>query len=115
MAQRVQVILVDDVDGGTAAETVSFSLDGVAYEIDLSTKNATKLRGVFAPYVGSARRTGRVPARPGGGSRARTGGTATADREQNQAIREWAKKRGFNVSDRGRIPAEVVEQYHASR
>jgi hypothetical protein len=112
VAQKVQVILVDDMDGGSADETVSFSLDGVSYEIDLSAKNAEKLRGVFAAFVGVARKGGRVSrntraVRSGGG-------TATADREQNQAIRAWAKKKGLKVSERGRIPAEIVEKYHSS-
>jgi len=110
MAQKVQVTLVDDLDGGQAEETITFVLDGSAYEIDLSTKNAKKLRDGVAAYVGAARKVGRA------GKRARTsGGAATADREQNQAIREWAKKKGLKVSERGRIPATIVEQYHAQR
>jgi hypothetical protein len=110
MAQKVQVTLVDDLDGGQAEETVAFALDGSAYEIDLSAKNAQKLRDGFAAYVAAARKIGRT------GKRARTsGGAATADREQNQAIREWAKKKGLKVSERGRIPAEIVERYHAQR
>ena len=111
MAKQVQTILVDDLDGGTAEETVAFALDGVAYEIDLSGKNASKLRDAFASYVGVARKA------PKGGTRVagvRPRGTAVADREQNQAIRDWAKKKGFNVSDRGRIPADIVEKYNAS-
>jgi hypothetical protein len=111
VAQKVQVILVDDMDGGSADETVSFSLDGVAYEVDLSKKNAEKLRGAFATYVGAARKAGRVPRARAG----RAAGTAAADREQNQAIRAWAKKKGLKVSERGRIPAEIVEKYHAAR
>jgi hypothetical protein len=112
VAQKVEVTLVDDLDGGTAAETVSFAIDGTQYEIDLSTKNAQRLRDTVAPFVGAARRTGRVAK---GNVRGRTGGTAAVDREQNQAIREWAKKNGLNVSERGRIPAEIVERYHAER
>jgi hypothetical protein len=115
VAQKVQVLLVDDIDGGEAEETVSFSLDGVSYEIDLSSKNAATLRDAVAPYVGVARKAGRVAAAKATAVRARTAGsTATADREQNQAIREWAKKRGFKVSDRGRIPNDIVEKFHAS-
>jgi len=111
MAQKVEVRLIDDLDGKEANETISFGLDGSNYEIDLSAKNADKLRGAFATYVGVARKAGRIPAKAG---RRRSGGSATADREQNQAIREWAKKQGLNVSERGRIPAEIVEKYHAS-
>jgi Lsr2 len=116
VAQKVQVILVDDVDGGAAEETVSFALDGTAYEIDLSSKNASALRDAVAPYVGAARKAGRASGGKSSGGRSRSGGSsASADREQNQAIREWAKKKGFKVSDRGRIPADVVEKYHAAR
>ena len=111
MAQKVQVILVDDLDGGSADETVSFSLDGASYEIDLSAKNAEKLRDAFAAYVGAARKAGRVSGRNTRGAKSHT---ASADREQNQAIRSWAKKKGLKVSERGRIPAEIVEKYHSS-
>ena len=111
MAQKIQVTLVDDLDGGKAEETLSFGLDGTAYEMDLSGKNAKKLRDALAPYLGAARKAGRAtPAK----TRARSGGAPTvADREQNQAIREWAKKQGLNVSDRGRIPPEIVEKYNS--
>jgi hypothetical protein len=112
MAQRVEVHLIDDVDGKAAAETVTFGLDGNNYEIDLSDKNAGKLRDALATYVGVARKAGRIPAKSGRGRSG--GGSAAADREQNQAIREWAKAKGLNVSDRGRIPAEIVEKYHAN-
>jgi hypothetical protein len=114
VAQKVQVLLVDDIDGGEAEETVSFSLDGVSYEIDLSTKNAATLRDAVAPYVGVARKAGRAAAKATVVRARPAGSTATADREQNQAIREWAKKRGFKVSDRGRIPNDIVEKFHAS-
>jgi hypothetical protein len=111
MAQKVTVTLVDDLDGSTAEETVEFGLDGVAYQIDLSDDNATKLRDALAEFVAGARRAGgrkRGAGRPAG-TKARP---ASADREQNQAIREWARKQGHKVSDRGRIPAEVLEAYH---
>lgn len=111
MAKVEKVILVDDLDGGPADETVRFGVDGSAYEIDLSKKNAAKLRDLFTGYIDVARKaTGR--ARSGRNSRSRA--SAPVDREQNQAIRAWAKKKGFQVSDRGRIPADVVEKYHAS-
>jgi hypothetical protein len=112
MAQKVTVSLVDDLDGDRADETVEFGLDGKSYEIDLSNENANKLRDALASYVAAARR-------PGG--RRRSGGTqnvaaanrrASVDREQNQAIRDWARKRGMKVSDRGRIPADVLDAYH---
>ena len=111
MAQKVEVTLVDDLDGGTADETVSFAIDGAQYEIDLSAKNAQKLRDAVTPFVGAGRKAGRTSTRNTRGGRS----SAAVDREQNQAIREWAKKKGLNVSERGRIPAEIVERYHAER
>ncbi len=113
MAQKVTVSLVDDLDGSTAGETVEFGLDGAFYEIDLSEDNAERLRDALAEYVEHARRSG---GRKRAGGRVAVAGraprTASADREQNQAIREWARKQGMNVSDRGRIPKEVSEAYN---
>jgi Lsr2 len=107
MAQRVQIILEDDYDGGTADETVTFSLDGAEYEIDLSSKNATGLREALAPWVAHARKIG--------GRRKRTtkatGSSSTSD------IRAWAQAQGLDVSSRGRVSADVREAYekaHAS-
>jgi hypothetical protein len=106
MAQKVQVILVDDIDGGTAEETVSFSLDGVSYEIDLSRANAAKLRDSFAPYVGTARRVGgRAATGRGRGRRSGGGDSRTAE------IRAWARDNGQKVNERGRIAADVVAAY----
>lgn len=101
MAQRVQVMLIDDVDQSAAAETVTFGLDGVTYEIDLSEVNATKLRDGLAQWIGSARRTG---GRKVAGSRA----NAKADLGR---VREWARANGHEVSDRGRIAASVQQAY----
>jgi Lsr2 len=107
VAQRVQVLLEDDLDGGEAAETVSFALDGVTYEIDLSTKNANKLRDAMALYIGSARRVG--------GRRRRGGAKASSGRSTSSAdIREWARNNGWDIPDRGRIAAEVREAYAAA-
>lgn len=110
MAQKVQVTLVDDIDGSAAVETVSFSLDGVAYEIDLNAKNAAKLRDAFATYVGTGRRVG---GRSTGGTRRRTGGAAkrAGGNPETAKIREWARKNGHQVSERGRISAQVTEAY----
>jgi hypothetical protein len=114
MARKVQVILSDDLDENlTADETVSFSLDGTSYEIDLAEKNAKEMRDALARYVSAARKVGRGGTRASGGGRSRaTGGRM--DREQAGAIRDWARKNGHAVSDRGRIPASVVEAYEAA-
>jgi hypothetical protein len=109
MAQQTIVKLTDDIDGSDAEGTVEFSLDGVSYEIDLSKSNAAKLRDALAGYVSHARRVG---GRRRGGGRSAGGSRPGVDREQNAAIREWARKRGMKVSDRGRIPAEVLDSYH---
>ena len=111
MARKVQVILSDDLDENlTADETVSFALDGTNYEIDLSEKNAKELRDAFNRYVSAARKTGRGN-RASGGGRSRATGGGRMDREQAGAIRDWARKNGHAVSDRGRIPASVVQAY----
>lgn len=110
MAQKVQVILLDDLDGGEADETINFGLDGTAYEIDLSKKNAAKLRDVLAPYVATARKAGSRRAR--GRGRASAGRSSATD---TAAVRDWAREQGLKVSDRGRIPAEILEKYEASR
>ncbi len=109
MAQVREVRLVDDLDGEKADETVEFAIDGKSYEIDLSTGNAGKLRDVLAEFVAAARRSSTRRRATAASAPARR---PAIDREQNQAIREWARKRGMNVSDRGRIPSEVLEAYH---
>ena len=108
MAQQVQVLLVDDIDGGKAVETVSFALDGVSYEIDLSAKNAAKLRDALSTWVGSARRSG--GRRSAGRARSARGSSGDLS-----AMREWGRKNGFTVSDRGRISAELQAAYKKAR
>ncbi|MFR9795232.1 histone-like nucleoid-structuring protein Lsr2 [Streptomyces sp. MS06] len=105
MAQKVQVLLVDDLDGGEADETVTFALDGKTYEIDLTTSNADKLRGLLGPYVKSGRRTG---GRSSGGRGKRAASSSSPD---TAAIRAWAKENGYEVNDRGRVPASIREAY----
>lgn len=112
MAKQIIHKLVDDLDGGDADETVKFSLDGIQYEIDLSKKNASKLRDAFAQYMAAGTKVGRGGVVVGGRA-ARGRGGAAADREQNKAIRAWAKREGKEISDRGRIPQEIVDEYHA--
>ena len=106
MAQKVTVTLEDDLDGGPADETVRFGLGGAEYEIDLSKKNARAFRKHLAPFIEHARKAGR-------GRHRRTGRVAS-NRERSGDIRTWAKTQGIAVSDRGRIPASVIEQYQAA-
>jgi len=111
MAQKVHVLLVDDLDGGDADETVRFGLDGVSYEIDLSAANAQKLRDAFAAYVSEARRVGgRGTGRRGAG---RTGRSGRGDVDVG-AVREWARANGHQVADRGRVSATVMAAYRAA-
>jgi hypothetical protein len=109
MAQKITVVLEDDLDGGPASETVLFSLDGVAYEIDLNDGNAAGLRDAMAPYVGAGRRTGGRSASGRGRARARGRSGRTAE------IRAWARDNGHKVNERGRVPADIVAAYEKSR
>ena len=111
MAKQTITVLTDDLDGGDADRTVEFGLDGVTYTIDLSEKNAEKLQKVLQPYLSAGTRVGR------GGIEARSTRrgavpSSRSNRDQNQAIREWAVKNGHSVSERGRIPSAVVEAFH---
>jgi|SRR4051794_31809627 Lsr2 len=110
MAKRTIHMLVDDIDGGEADETVKFAIDGTQYEIDLSKKNAAKMRDALAPFVAAGTKVARSSARV---STPRPRGSAPVDRDQNRAIREWAQGKGIAVSDRGRIKQEIVDRYHA--
>jgi len=106
MAQKVSVVLEDDLTGGPAEQTIRFAFDGTDYEIDLNAKNAAAFSKQLAPYLEHGRRAGRAqPRRPG-----RTAG----NRQRSGDIRAWAKEHGLAVSERGRIPASVVEQYQAA-
>lgn len=102
MARRSQIILIDDVSGEEADETVFFGLDGVEYSIDLTKENADKLREQLEPWVSNAERIG-------GRRKAGTGG---AGKSEAQIIREWAMEQGIELSRRGRIPANVRELYY---
>jgi hypothetical protein len=109
VAQKVQILYVDDIDGSAADGTVRFGLDGADYEIDLNPENAQALRHALARYVSAARRVG-------GGSRrqVRSGRTAPANEANTTEIREWAKAQGIEVKDRGRVPAEVMVKFKAA-
>jgi hypothetical protein len=104
MATKITVALEDDLEGGAADETVRFGIGGVQYEIDLNKKNARAFRKQLAPFVEHARKAGR------GQRRLR----AASTRRRSSGIRAWAKTQGIMVSDRGRIPASVVEQYETA-
>lgn len=101
MARKTQVLLIDDIDGTDATNTVTFGLDGVAYEIDLNDENAAQLRSDLEKWTALARRTG---------GRAKRG-TGSASAGDAAKIREWARENGYEVSERGRIPAEIREAY----
>ena len=109
MAKQVITLLTDDLDGGDADRTVEFGLDGVNYTIDLSEKNAGKLRKALDPYLSAGTRIGRSRVDSGGRQQVPS---ARANRDQNQAIREWAAKTGHEVSERGRIPSSIVDSFH---
>src|SRR5215467_11193839 len=106
MAQKITVELEDDLDGGPADETVRFALDGRDYEIDLGKRNARAFRKEFAPYVEHARKAGR--------GQSRQPGRTQSTRRRSTDIRAWAKEQRIAVSERGRIPASVVEQYETA-
>jgi hypothetical protein len=116
MMQKISVQLIDDLDGAEATQTVTFSLDGVDYEIDLSEENATRLREAIAEFVEHARRVTRPGKRSGATRHGSTTSTLSeaARRTQNQAIRAWARKNGYTVLDRGRLAAEIISAYHAA-
>ncbi len=106
MAQKVTVALEDDLTGGPAEETVRFAFEGTGYEIDLNAKNAAAFRKLLAPYLEHARRAGRA--------QGRRAGRTVVSRQRSGDIRAWAKQHGLAISERDRIPASVVEQYHAA-
>lgn len=123
MAKQIITKITDDLDGGEADETVSFALDGSGYEIDLSAKNAAKLRDYLAAFIDAGTRTGRVgqnaQVRPYARSAATQSSVSTratrATREENQAIRAWAMENRFDLAERGRIPQHIVDAYHQRR
>lgn len=108
MAQKVQIILEDDIDGGKADETVRFSLDGSNYEIDLSSANAEKLRNALAQFISAGRK---AAARTGAAPKARSASSGSRNAESAK-IRQWARDNGYNVNARGRIQQEIQEAYH---
>ena len=109
MAQKIQTLFIDDLDGSEAEGTIRFGLDGTEYEIDLNAEHAQALRDVLARYVHAARRAGGGARRPArGGRRASAGGVDSTE------VREWAKAQGIDVKDRGRVPAGLVVKFKAA-
>jgi Lsr2 len=104
VAQKIQTLFVDDIDGSEAEGTVRFSLDGTDYEIDLSVMHREELDKALATYVAPARKVG-------GTRRAARGGGRNASAIDTHKVREWAKAQGIEIKDRGRVPANVVAQY----
>ncbi len=106
MAQKIQTLFIDDIDGSEAEGTVRFGLDGTDYEIDLSAAHAADLRAALARFIAASRKAPRAARRPGlAGRMAVTGGISTME------VREWAKAQGIEVKGRGRVPARIVARY----
>ncbi|WP_144120699.1 histone-like nucleoid-structuring protein Lsr2 [Catellatospora sichuanensis] len=114
MARETIVLYKDDLNGDEGAKTIKFGLDGVAYEIDLGEKNEAKLRKVLAEFVGVATRIGRYHTGSAGGKSTAEPVGDKRSKEQQQAIRDWAKQQGYSVSDRGRIAGDVVAAFDAA-
>jgi Lsr2 len=108
VAQKIQTLFIDDIDGSAAEGTVRFALDGTEYEIDLNAKHAEALRKALAKYIDAARRTGAARRAARSGRRASASGVNTTE------VREWAKAQGIEVKDRGRVPAELVVRFRAA-
>ena len=109
MAQKVNIILIDDIDDSEATETVAFGIDGASYEIDLNDKHAAALREALAAYVGHGRKVTGTSAK-----RARKASAASDTGPSAREVRDWARSSGFSVPERGRIPANVREAFDAA-
>ena len=107
MAQKIQTLFIDDIDGGDAEGTVRFGLDGTEFEIDLNARHSTELRQALQMYILHARKVGGTASRRGRGNRRSSPDTARA--------REWARENGYEIKERGRIPADIVAKYEAAR
>ena len=112
MAQKIQTLFIDDIDGGAAEGTVRFALDGTEYEIDLNAKHTEELRSALGKYVSHARKVGGASRRTGrvAGRASRTVGSTLNTTE----IRNWAREQGYDIKDRGRVPADLVAKYQAA-
>ena len=112
MAQKIQTLFIDDIDGGAAEGTVRFALDGTEYEIDLNSKHTDELRSALGKYVSHARKVSGAARR--GGRAAGRGGRGVGSTLNTTEIRNWARAQGIEIKDRGRVPAEVVAKYQAA-
>jgi hypothetical protein len=108
MAQKIQTLFIDDIDGGEAEGTIRFALDGTAYEIDLNSKHSEELRSALGKYVSHARKIG------GTTRRSSTSTGRRASTVDTVAVRAWAREQGIDIKERGRVPANIVEQYRAA-
>jgi len=111
VAQKIQTLFIDDIDGGQAEGTVRFALDGSEYEIDLSASHSEELRSALGKYVTHARKVGGTARRAGraAGRAAKVNGAVNTTE-----IRTWARENGYDIKDRGRVPADLVAKYHAA-
>jgi hypothetical protein len=114
VAQKVNIVLVDDIDGTDATETVSFGLDGTSYEIDLNDKNAGALRDAMAGYIGHARKVGAATRRGRRTSSGSSGSSSSGNGPSPKEIRDWAREQGMDVPERGRVSADVRAAYEAA-
>jgi Lsr2 len=108
MAQKIQTLFIDDIDGGAAEGTVRFALDGAEYEIDLSSKHSDELHTSLRKYVEHARKVG------GTARRATVRGNRKASPVDTVAVRAWAREQGIDIKDRGRVPADIIAKYQAA-
>jgi hypothetical protein len=109
MAQKVQTLFIDDLDGSEAEGAVRFALDGVHYEIDLNAVHAKELRAALARYTEAGRKAGGTSRRP-----AKNPGKAAANRPNSTEVRDWARANGLDIKDRGRVPADMVAKFRAA-
>ena len=112
MAQKVQTLFIDDIDGGEADGTVRFALDGTEYEIDLNAKHTEELRSALGTYVTHARKVGTTSRR--GGRAAGRGARGAGSGPNTTEVRNWAREQGIDIKDRGRVPADVLAKYQAA-
>ena len=112
MAQKITTLFIDDIDGGAAEGTVRFALDGTEYEIDLNAKHSEELRSALGKYVTHARKVGGAARRTGRAAGRVSRGTGSA--LNTTEIRNWARENGYDIKDRGRVPADLVAKYQAA-